>query len=311
MGCPFIYALRLILTRLFKPLELFSNKAFSRSLSAVNQMTIPRPSFELCYKLFLTEIYFLLLLAKKKQVGIIKLTGSHQMICKRTWVPALPSSARNHTLRFLFVEGLAFEAWSVVFLHLVVTNFTFQPFIAAFFGCLFNCSFCFFFAFKPRQDRSYFSRNKPVYSFYSTGPPMVPMLSALPLNMGSNGTVNLSCKANQLDAHQMASYKWKWMFNNGTEITNAFGKYKILNASSSLNSCQQKKGTVSLQIENLTKEDLGTYKCALLESDMEIAVEDVPLYGYGMFSALDCTWYGFDKKSNTLITRLTKLFPIF
>ena len=140
---------------------------------------------------------------------------------------------------------------------------------------------------------------------------MVPKLSAFPLDKGPNGTVNLSCKANQLDAHQMASYKWKWMFNNGTEITNAFGKYKILNASSSLNSCQQKKGTVSLQIENITKEDLGTYKCALLESDMEIAVEDVPLYGYGMFSALDCTWYGFDKKSNTLITRLTKLFPIF
>ena len=172
------------------------------------------------------------------------------------------------------------------------------PTIYCCFFCLLICSF---FAFKPRQDRSYFSRNKPVYSFYSTGPPMVPMLSALPLNMGSNGSVNLSCKANQLDAHQMASYKWKWLFNNGTEITNAFGKYKLLNAFSSLNSCQQKKGTVSLQIENLTKEDLGTYKCTLLESDMGIAVEDVPLYEYGMFSALDCTLYGCDKKSNTLI----------
>ena len=140
---------------------------------------------------------------------------------------------------------------------------------------------------------------------------MVPMLSALPLNMGPNGNVNLSCKANQLDAHQLASYKWKWMFNNGTEITNAFGKYKILKAFSSLNSCQQKEGTVSLQIENLKKEDLGTYKCALLQSDMEIAIEDVSLGGYGMFNALDSTLYGFDKKSNTLITRLTNLFPIF
>ena len=133
---------------------------------------------------------------------------------------------------------------------------------------------------------------------------MVPVLSALPPNIGSNVSVNLSCKANQLDAHQMGSYKWKWMFNNGTEITNAFGKYKILNAFSSPNSCQQKKGTVSLQIENLTREDLGTYKCALLESDMEIAVEDVSLYGYGMFSALDCTLCGFDNKSNSSITRL-------
>ena len=173
---------------------------------------------------------------------------------------------------------------------------------------IYCCFFCLlirsFFAFKPRQDRSYFSRNKPVYSFYSTGPPMVPVLSSLPPNIGSNVSVNLSCKANQLDAHQMGSYKWKWMFNNGTEITNAFGKYKILNAFSSLNSCQQKKGTVSLQIENLTREDLGTYKCALLESDMEIAVEDVSLYGYGMFSALDCTLCGFDNKSNSSITRL-------
>ena len=129
---------------------------------------------------------------------------------------------------------------------------------------------------------------------------MVPMLSALPLDKGSNGTVNLSCKANQLDAHQMASYKWKWMFNKETEITNAFGKYKILNAFFSLNSCQQKKGTVSLQIQNLTNEDLGTYNCALLESDMEIAVEDVPLYEYGRFSALNCTLYGFDTKCNTV-----------
>ena len=116
---------------------------------------------------------------------------------------------------------------------------------------------------------------------------MVPKLSAF-LNLGRNGTVKLSCKANQLDA-QMASYKWKWMFKNGTEITSVFGKYKILNTFAPPNSCQQKKGTVHLHIENLTKEDLGTYKCALLESDMKIAVEDVHLYEYGMFLALYCT----------------------
>ena len=51
---------------LFSPLELFSNKAFNRSLSAVDQMTIPRPSFELRYKLFLTEIYFLLVIGEKE-----------------------------------------------------------------------------------------------------------------------------------------------------------------------------------------------------------------------------------------------------
>ena len=117
---------------------------------------------------------------------------------------------------------------------------------------------------------------------------MVPKLSASPLDKGQNGTVKLSCKANQLDA-QMASYKWKWMFKNGKEIKNVSRKYKILSAFSPPNSCQQKKGAVHLHVENLSKEDLGTYKCALLESDMEIAVEDVHLYEYGMFRALDCT----------------------
>ena len=77
----------------------------------------------------------------------------------------------------------------------------------------------------------------------------------------------------------MASYKWKWMFKNGREITNVFGKYKIFSAFSVPNSCQHTKGVVYLHVENVTREDHGTYKCALLESDVEIAVEDVPFYG--------------------------------
>ena len=87
----------------------------------------------------------------------------------------------------------------------------------------------------------------------------------------------------------MASYKWKWMFKNGSEITNVSGKYKILSAFSSPNCCQQTKGVVYLHVNNVTTEDLGTYKCALLDSNMKIAVEDVPFYEYGMFCALDCT----------------------
>ena len=117
---------------------------------------------------------------------------------------------------------------------------------------------------------------------------MVPKLSASPLDKGPNGTVYLGCKANQLDA-QMASYKWKWMFKNGKEIKSVSGKYQILSAFSPPNSCQQKKGTVHLHVENLTKEDIGTYNCALLESDLQIALEDVLLYEYGKFRALDCT----------------------
>ena len=69
------------------------------------------------------------------------------------------------------------------------------------------------------------------------------------------------------------------MFKNGREIANVSGKYKIFSAFSVPNSCQHTKGVVYLYVENVTREDLGTYKCALLESDLEIAVEDVPFYG--------------------------------
>ena len=124
--------------------------------------------------------------------------------------------------------------------------------------------------------------------------------------MGPKGTVNFSCKANQLNAQQMASYKWKWMSKNEREITDVYGKYKILSTFSSPNSCQQKRGAVYLHVENLTREDLGTYKCVLFENEVEIAAEDVPFYEYGMLSVLNCTYLvSFDEKYNSLIIRVT------
>ncbi|CAH3115211.1 unnamed protein product [Porites lobata] len=114
----------------------------------------------------------------------------------------------------------------------------------------------------------------------STGPPTVPKLSAFRLDTGPNGSANFSCKANQLNFQQMASYKWKWMFINETEVMDVYGKYKILSTFSSPNSCQQTMGAVYLRVENLTTEDHGTYKCVLFENEVEIAAEDVPFYEY-------------------------------
>ena len=104
----------------------------------------------------------------------------------------------------------------------------------------------------------------------------------------------------------MASYKWKWVFINETEIMDVYGKYKILSTFSSPNSCQQTLGAVYLRVENLTTEDLGTYKCVLFENEVEIAAEDVPFYEYGMLRVLNCTYLvSFDEKDNTLIIRVT------
>lgn len=139
-----------------------------------------------------------------------------------------------------------------------------------------------------RTAVGFFSRIKPVYPISTTGPPTVPQLNALPLNRAQNGNANLSCEANQLNARQKASYKWKWTSKNGREVTNVYGKYKILSTFSQPNSCQQTKGAVYLHVENLTREDLGTYMCALLESGTEIASEDVPLYEYGKLRVLNC-----------------------
>ena len=96
------------------------------------------------------------------------------------------------------------------------------------------------------------------------------------------------------------------MFKHEREITDVYGKYKILSNFSSPNSCQQNRGAVYLHVENLTREDLGTYKCVLFQNDVKIAVEDVPFYEYGMLRVLNCSHHvSFDGKYNTLIIKVT------
>ena len=63
-----------------------------------------------------------------------------------------------------------------------------------------------------------------------------------------------------------------------------YGKYEILSAFSSLDSCKQRKGSVYLHVRNVTREDLGTYKCVLLQSNTVVAAEDIPFYQQGMLA---------------------------
>ena len=96
------------------------------------------------------------------------------------------------------------------------------------------------------------------------------------------------------------------MFQNEREITDVYGGFKIISTFSSPNSCQQKRSAVYLHVENLTREDLGTDKCVLFKNDVEIAVEDVLFYEYGLLRVLNCTYLvSFDGKYNTSIIRVT------
>ena len=92
----------------------------------------------------------------------------------------------------------------------------------------------------------------------------------------------LRCEAYHLDPLQKDSYHWAWKFEESREIKeNSDGKYKIFSNYSTPNLCQQTKGLIALQIANVTKHDLGQYKCELLESSILLAVKDISFYKYG------------------------------
>ena len=97
--------------------------------------------------------------------------------------------------------------------------------------------------------------------------------------MGPNDNATLSCEVYRLDNEQIGSYHWKWKFH-GDEIKED-GKYKIISMHSPPNSCQQTKGLVALEISNVSKHDLGHYKCGLLMSDRKLAERDIPFYDFG------------------------------
>jgi len=97
--------------------------------------------------------------------------------------------------------------------------------------------------------------------------------------MGPNDNATLSCEVYRLDVQQIGSYHWKWKFHGG-EIEED-GKYKIISMHSPPNSCQQTNGLVTLEIANVSKHDLGHYKCGLQMSDIKLAERDIPFYDFG------------------------------
>jgi len=96
--------------------------------------------------------------------------------------------------------------------------------------------------------------------------------------MKPNYYIALKCEAYPLDSQQVKSYHWRWHFKD-REIKED-GKYKTSHWHSLPNSCQQSKGSVVLQIENVSKLDFGQYLCELRMSYTKLAVQDVRLYEF-------------------------------
>ena len=132
------------------------------------------------------------------------------------------------------------------------------------------------------------------------GPPILPILTALNPEMGSNGNVTLKCEAYRLDHKKRYSYRWKWKLNHGGEIKeHTHGKYEKFESYSTPDSCQQSKGLVALQIRNVSSQDLGQYKCGLQLSDMILAEKDVSFFDFGK-SKLIAFMFTFQPKCNDL-----------
>ena len=87
--------------------------------------------------------------------------------------------------------------------------------------------------------------------------------------------VTLFCKASNLAYHQLNLYHWVWKLRE-RELKET-EKHRIYHKVDSPNSCNQSDGITHLQISNVSKLDIGQYKCVLLMSGMKIAEDDVVL----------------------------------
>lgn len=87
--------------------------------------------------------------------------------------------------------------------------------------------------------------------------------------------VTLFCRASNLAYHQLYLYHWVWKLRE-RELKET-EKHRIYHRVDSPNSCNQSDGITHLHISNVSKLDIGQYKCVLLMSGMKIAEDDVVL----------------------------------
>lgn len=99
--------------------------------------------------------------------------------------------------------------------------------------------------------------------------------------------VTLFCKASNLAYQQLYLYHWVWTLKE-RELKET-GKHRIYHRVDSPNSCNQSDGITHLHISNVSKLDIGQYRCVLLMSDMKIAEDDVVLSKISMFTS--CHFY--------------------
>ena len=101
-----------------------------------------------------------------------------------------------------------------------------------------------------------------------------PAVTVVP-ELWNGQNVTLFCKASNLAYHQLYLYHWVWKLRE-RELKQT-EKHRIYHRVDSPNSCNQSDGITHLHISNVSKLDIGQYKCVLLMPDMKIAEDDVVL----------------------------------
>ncbi len=118
--------------------------------------------------------------------------------------------------------------------------------------------------------------------FSILGPPDLYELKASPPRIISSRDANLSCNVYGLDQRKLFSYHWQWKFQERVIEENE--KYKVFSNYKPPNTCQRSRGSVTLHIKNVSKEDLGQYICVLQLSNISLGEKDIPFYDFGKFT---------------------------
>lgn len=114
------------------------------------------------------------------------------------------------------------------------------------------------------------------------GPPTLYTVTALRPRVGFTANSTLECTVKGLAYPQIHLYRWQWTFQEKEIVANT--KYQIFTSYSLPNICEHSKGSAILQINNVSKNDFGQYKCALKLPDVILAEKDISFYDFGKLS---------------------------